>query len=127
MRSSAIANVRGSKRAAAFIGVIAMSAALALFGLGGMAGKSFVSTCNVDAQTIKTAVAAFQAENPDVTVTSKLLTGNTDGGPYLGYWPKNGGTHYAISVTPAGAVMVSAPPTARAVSYPGPKTCDAAS
>jgi len=126
MRSSTMAKVSGSKRAAALIGVIAMSAALALFGLGGMAGKSSVSTCNTDALTVETAVAAFHAENPGVKVTSQLLTGNTDGGPYLASWPTSG-TRYAISVTPAGAVMVAAPPTARKISYAGSKTCDAAS
>jgi uncharacterized protein (DUF58 family) len=127
MGSNAVANVKGSKRAAAFIGVFAMSAAVVAFGLSAMTSKSFVSTCNTDAQTIETAVAAFQAENPNVVVTSNLLTGHTDGGPYLASWPKNGATHYAISVTPNGAVMVSAPATARAVHYNAAKTCSGAS
>jgi hypothetical protein len=127
MGSSAVANVKGSKRAAAFIGVIAMSAAAVAFGLSAMTSKSFVSTCNTDAQTVETAVAAFQTENPNVAVTSKLLTGHTDGGPYLASWPKSGGTHYAIAITPSGAVMVSAPSTARPVSYDAAKICDGAS
>jgi hypothetical protein len=127
MGSSAVANVKGSKRAAAFIGVIAMSAAAVTFGLGSMTSKSLVSACNTDAQTVETAVAAFHMENPNVAVTSELLTAHTDGGPYLASWPKNGGKHYAIAVTPSGAVMVSAPSTARPVSYDAAKICDGAS
>jgi hypothetical protein len=127
MGSSAVANVKGSKRAAAFIGVIAMSAAVLAFGLTAMTSKGFVSTCNTDAQTVETAVAAFQTENPNVAVTSKSLTGHTDGGPYLASWPKTGGTHFAIAVTPSGAVMVSAPSTARPVPYNAAKICGGAS
>jgi hypothetical protein len=127
MGSSAITNVKGSKRVAAFIGVIAMSAAVVAFGLSAMTSKSFVSTCNTDAQTVETAVAVFQTENPNVAVTSKLLTGQTDGGPYLASWPNNGGTHYAITVTPSGAVMVSAPSTASPVRYTAAKICGGAS
>ena len=123
MGTNAVANVKGSKRAAAFIGVVAMSAAVVGFGLSAMTSKGFVSTCNTDAQTIETAVAAFQAENPNVAVTSKMLTADADGGPYLASWPKNGGTHYAISVAPNGVVMVSAPSTARAVPYNAAKIC----
>jgi hypothetical protein len=127
MGSNAVANVKGSKRAAAFIGVVAMSAAVVAFGLSAMTSKGFVSTCNTDAQTIETAVAAFQTENPNVAVTSESLTGHTDGGPYLASWPKNGGAHYAIAVTRSGAVMVSAPSTARPVPYNAAKICDGAS
>jgi len=127
MGSSAVANVKGSKRAAAFIGVIAMSAAVVAFGLSAMTSKGFVSTCNTDAQTVETAVAAFQTEHPNVAVTSELLTGHTDGGPYLASWPKNGGTHYAMAVTPSGALMVSVPSTARPVPYKITKICDGAS
>jgi hypothetical protein len=75
MGSSAVANVKGSKRAAAFIGVIAMSAAVLAFGLTAMTSKGFVSTCNTDAQTVETAVAAFQTENPNVAV-SRVLAEN---------------------------------------------------
>ena len=127
MGSNAVANVKGSKRAAAFIGVIAMSAAVVAFGLSAMTSKGSVSACNTDAQTVETAVAAFQTENPNVAVTSKSLTGHTDGGPYLSSWPKKGGTHYAMAVTPSGAVMVSAPSTARPVPYNAAKICGGAS
>jgi len=127
MGSSAVANVKGSKRAAAFIGVIALSAAVLAFGLSAMTSKSFVATCNTDARTVETAVAAFQTENPNVVVTTKSLTGHTDGGPFLASWPKNGGAHYAIVVAPSGAVMVSAPSTARPIPYDAAKICDRAS
>jgi hypothetical protein len=127
MASNTFANGKGSKRAAAFIGMFAMSAVIVAFALSAMTSKGFASTCNTDARTIDTAVAAFQAENPNVPVTSKLLTGHADGGPYLASWPKSGGKHYAISVTPNGAVMVSAPLTAKAVPYTAAKICSGAS
>ena len=126
MGSSSFANGKGSKRAAAFIGTFALSTAVVIFGLSAMTDKSYVSTCNTDARTVETGVAAFQTENPDVTVTAQLLTGHKDGGPFLRSWPK-GGPHYAITVAPTGAVMVSAPATAKAVRYDAAKNCRGAS
>jgi len=120
-------NVKGTKRAAGFIVVIAASATFAVLGLGGMASKGFKTACNSDAAAVETAVAAFHAENPDLAPTPKLLTSHLDGGPYLTSWPNKGGTHYAISITSAGVVTVSVPSTARAVSYDPANTCSAVS
>jgi hypothetical protein len=123
----AMANVKATKRAVGFIVVIGMSAALAVLGLGGMTGKGLKTACDGDATAVETAVVAFHVENPDLAPTPKLLTSHTDGGPFLTSWPKNGGTFYAISVTPAGVVMVSVPSTARAVSYDSANGCSAVS
>lgn len=127
MGNLAGANVKGTKRAAGFIVVIAISVALAVLGFGGMTGKGLVTACNSDATAVEAALAAFHAENPDVTPTPKLLTSHRDGGPFLSSWPENGGPHYAISLTPAGSVMVSVPSTARAVSYDSAIGCSAVS
>ena len=123
----ALANVKATKRAAGFVVVIALSAALVVLGLGAMTGKGLQAACTSDVTAVETAVAAFHVENPDVAPTPKLLTGHTDGGPFLTSWPESGGTRYAISVTPAGAVMVSVPSTAKAVSHESATDCRAVS
>jgi hypothetical protein len=127
MRGSTVAHVNGTKRAAAFIVMIAMSAAVVTLGLSAMTSKSLVSTCTTDVKTVETAVAAFQTENPHLAVTTKSLTGHTDGGPYLASWPKNGDGHFAVFVTRSGGVMVATPSTSRPVLYTAAKTCDGAS
>ena len=98
--------------------VLGILAAVVVFALGGITGKSAVSACEADGTTIQTALAAFATNNPTVTPTPALLTGNTDGGPYLQSWPSNL-PHYAytlsstgqleIATTPAGAVTSSSP------------------
>ncbi len=95
--------------------VLGILAAVVVFALGGVTGKSAVSACEADGTTIETAIAAFNANNPGVTVTQPLLTGTTDGGPYIQSWPSNL-PHYAYSISggaldiatsPAGAVTSS--------------------
>ena len=73
--------------------VLGILAAVVVFALGGITGKSAVSACEADGTTIQTAMAAFETNNPGVTPTQALLlpqtTGTTDGGPYLQSWPSN--------------------------------------
>lgn len=98
--------------------VLGILAAVVVFALGGITGKSAVSACQADGTTIQTAIAAFETNNPGVTPTQTLLTGSTDGGPYIQSWPSNL-PHYAyqlsstgvlqIATTPAGAVTSSSP------------------
>ena len=47
--------------------VLGILAAVIIFALGGVAGKSVVSSCNADAKTVQTAVAAYQAQNSPFT------------------------------------------------------------
>jgi hypothetical protein len=110
---SVMTSARVIKRASAVALAIALAAVI-FVNLGGVAGKSAVAACTADAQTIEGAVTAFQTENPSMAPTRALLTGSSFGGPFLSSWPKNG-SHYSISMTSAGAVMVSTParPTAR--------------
>jgi hypothetical protein len=53
--------------------------------------------CVADGATISTAMAAFEAQNPGVTVTESDLVGNTLGGPYLQSWANNP-TFYSFSL-----------------------------
>jgi hypothetical protein len=113
---SVMTRVKAAKRGSGI--VLAIVLATVIFAnLGGATGKSAVAACSADAKAVEGAVSAFQVENPSLTPTPALLTGASFGGPFLSSWPKNG-RHYSISMTSAGAVMVSTPthPTARSYS-----------
>jgi len=92
--------------------VLGILAAVVVFALGGVTAQSAVSACKADAATINTAIAAFNADNPGVTVTSALLTGSTDSGPFIQTWPSNA-PHYAYSIT-GGVLQIAVPATATA-------------
>src|SRR5579863_385760 len=77
--------------------VLGILAAVVIFALGGITGKSAVAACQADGATVSTALAAFNAQNPGVTATQTLLTGSTDGGPYIQSWPSNL-PHYAFKI-----------------------------
>jgi len=77
--------------------VLGILAAVVVFSLGGVTAKSAVSACQADGATVSLAMSAFDAQNPGVTVTEGLLTGTTDGGPYLQSWPSNS-THYQFQI-----------------------------
>lgn len=89
--------------------VLGILAAVVVFALGGITGKSAVSACEADGTTIQTALAAFATNNPGVTPTQALLTGNTDGGPYLQSWPSNL-PHYAYSLDANGHLQIATQP-----------------
>lgn len=91
--------------------ILGILAAIVVFALGGITGKSTVAACQSDAKTVGTAVGALEAQNP-VAVTSDLkawqsdllaTTATTDngqtisGGPYLQSWP-TGSTSYTVAV-----------------------------
>ena len=77
--------------------VLGILAAVVIFALGGITGKSALASCQADGATVSTAMAAFSAQNPSVTPSSTLLTGTTDGGPYVQSWPSNI-PHYAFAI-----------------------------
>lgn len=122
MGSGAARNVSGTKRAVGLFGAVALSAAVVLFAFGGATGKSAAAACDANAKTVESAVSMFQTEHSDVIPTSALLTGHADGAPILTSWP-SGGARYAISLNPAGAVMVSVPAKATALSYDTANPC----
>ena len=79
--------------------------------------------CQGDGATLSVAIAAFDATNPGVTPTEALLTGSTNGGPFLSQWPQ-GAPSYAFSISPKGVLQVAIPATAAATVYKGPASCD---
>jgi general secretion pathway protein G len=88
--------------------VLGILAAVVIFALGGITGKSAAASCSADGATISTALAAFNAENPGVlngSATGTLstaamqtdLTATALGGPYIQSWPSNL-PHYAYQL-----------------------------
>jgi general secretion pathway protein G len=88
--------------------VLGILAAVVIFALGGITGKSAAASCSADGATISTALAAFNAENPGVlngsstnTATAATmqadLTATAKGGPYIQSWPSNL-PHYAYQL-----------------------------
>jgi prepilin-type N-terminal cleavage/methylation domain-containing protein len=100
--------------------VLGILAAVVIFALGGVTGKSAISACQADGATISTAISAFNAQNPSSTVVSQtgLLPNATGGGtatgvlggPYVQSWPSNS-PHYAFAIL-GGQLLVEAPYTA---------------
>ena len=116
--------------------VLGILAAVVVFALGGITGKSAVAACQADGNTISTAMAAFSAQNPSVPPTQGLLTGTTDGGPYIQSWPTSNSSHYVYAIingtlyllTDAGGgpLTSGAQPSATAIpsqAYAGPQSC----
>lgn len=114
--------------------VLGILAAVVVFALGGITGKSAVAACQADGTTIQTAIAAFDANNPGIAPTGgslgNLVVAGTTGGPYIQSWPSNF-PHYAFQIssstlqildTPAGAVP-NPPPSTGWVSYAGTTSC----
>jgi general secretion pathway protein G len=108
--------------------VLGILAAVVIFALGGITGKTAVASCQADGATVATAMAAFKTENPGTTVTTANITADTLGGPYIQSWPSNL-PHYAYSIS-SGNLTISTGPTAGAVTglgtyvpYTGPTAC----
>ncbi len=92
--------------------ILGILAAIVVFALGGVTGKSAVAACETDASTINTAVAALEASNPGLAASSvsswqpSLLTANYSdagagtivGGPFLQTWPTGNSATYTIAV-----------------------------
>ncbi len=93
--------------------ILGILSATIVFAVGGMTSKSAKAACETDYATVSTAVDAFNAQNPGVTLTSSALTGSADGGPYISALPSNG-THYTFAIT-GGALTMTAGGTAVAL------------
>jgi general secretion pathway protein G len=108
--------------------VLGILAAVVIFALGGITGKSAIAACQADGATVSTAIAALEAQYPGTTVSQLALTGASDGGPYIQSWPNNT-THYAFSLaagtTPA-ALQVF-PVGGSLINYVGPSSCNGVS
>lgn len=94
--------------------VLGIFAAVVLFALGGITGKSAVSACQADGATVSTALADFNNQNAGATATeATLLSGTAANGnnPYLQSWPSNS-PHYAFGLSSTGALLIEVPFTA---------------
>lgn len=108
--------------------VLGILAAVVIFALGGVTGKSQLAACQADGATVSTAIAAFHAQNASLAPSSALLTGTTAGGPYIQSWPNN--TSYTFTIV-SGKLTVTninsgaTPETGFATTetYVGPQAC----
>ena len=106
--------------------VLGILAAVVIFALGGVTGKSAKAACQADGATLSTAISALKAQDPAATINSANLEGTstTTGGPYIQSWPNNP-SHYAFSLT--GGVLSVTPTGGKIATYTGPASCDAVS
>ena len=107
--------------------VLGILAAVVIFALGGITGKTQLAACQADGATVSTAISAYLAENPGAlsTVTTAELSGTANGGPYIQSWPS--ATSY-IYTLPSGVLTVQAETAAGAgtgalVPSLGPASC----
>lgn len=77
--------------------VLGILAAVVVFSLGSVVGKSAVAACQSDAATLNTAIAASYANNSVYPASQAVLATTANGGPYIQTIPAN--SHYAFSYT----------------------------
>src|SRR5665213_1552336 len=112
--------------------VIGLLAAVVIFALGGVVGKSAVAACQADGATVATAITTLENQNSawgvsgvngatnNLTTTQLLSGGGLTGDPYLGSWPSNS-PHYTFVMT-SGALYL-AHGTVTSAQYTGPQMC----
>ena len=108
--------------------VLGILAAVVIFALGGITGKSAVAACQADGSTVSTAISDFNNQNPGTTLTASnyladLTTKDADNnnqGPYLQSWPSNS-PHYAFSYTTS--LQLAVPSSGTPGNYVGPSSC----
>jgi general secretion pathway protein G len=106
--------------------VLGILAAVVIFALGGITGKSAVAACQADGSSLSTALAAYNTENSTAAQVDSDLVGNG-----VQSWPANF-THYALGLV-AGTLYIEVPgdstPSATApsgatiVAYTSPSNC----
>ena len=128
--------------------VLGILAAVVIFALGGITGKSTISACSADGATVNEAISAFEAQNPGYGGTGSAITNidldttaTTYSGPYIQSWPNNL-PHYAFNMSNLGVLLVEIPGTstwattvgptiggslATGTTYLGPTSCSTAS
>jgi len=108
--------------------VLGILAAVVIFALGGITGKSAAAACQADGATVTTAIAALEAQYPGTAWTSgaaSTLTTTANGGPYIQSWPNNS-AHYTFtgSGTTTTGLIVTPAATGTPVNYVGPSSCN---
>jgi len=98
--------------------VLGILAAIVVFALSGVTGKSITAACQSDAKTVGVGVAALQAENPTQWQgntsgdwqTNLLANSNpvtNIGAPFLQSWPTGNSASYHIVVSGTGGVTAN--------------------
>ena len=106
--------------------VLGILAAVVIFALGGVTGRSAIAACQADGATSSSAIALFTAQNAGTNATPSLLTTTpTANQPYLQSWPNNT-PHYAYSIV-TGTLYIAVPSSGTPVKYTGPTSCSAVS
>ena len=124
--------------------VLGILAAVVIFALGGITGKSAIAACQADGATVSTALAAYNTQNAGtadaVATQAKMLSGTTANGtnPYIQSWPSNS-PHYAYGIV-TGVLYIEVPFTsawnttpanggtlATGLAYAGPTNCSTVS
>lgn len=108
--------------------VLGILAAVVIFALGGVTGKSQLAACQADGATVKTAMSAFSALNPGDTPSESNLTGNTEGGPFIQSWPSAASYSYSLtngvlSVTNLNSGAKPETGFSTTETYKGPQAC----
>jgi prepilin-type N-terminal cleavage/methylation domain-containing protein len=91
--------------------VLGILAAVVIFALGGITGKSALAACEGDGATVSTAMAVLEAQYPATVISTPATltaTGGAYAGPYIQSWPSNG-THYDFFLTTTGVLGVQGP------------------
>jgi hypothetical protein len=83
---------------------------------------SLLLECEADGATISTAVAAYHAQNPTLTVSKARLLSRLDGGPFLQSWAENE-PFYAYSVSAKGRLEIQIPDNGTKFVFVGPSSC----
>ncbi len=103
--------------------VLGILAAVVIFALGGITGKSQVAACQADGATVSTALAAFNNLNPGSTATTGMLTGPNSGGPFIQSFPTNdSGYTYTLGSNGFLTLSVTGSPAFNGL-YTGPNNC----
>ena len=106
--------------------VLGILAAVMIFALGGITGKSAQAACQADGATVTTAIAALEAQYPGTAWTSgtaSTLTTTANGGPYIQSWPNNS-AHYSFTVSGSSTAGLSlAVVGGYSGTYNGPSSC----
>lgn len=101
--------------------VLGVLAAVVVFSLGNVTTSAVVAACRADVKTVETAVQAYKIQNSGALPDVSALTSGSQ--PYLQSFPSS--SYYSITIS-GGAVMVSAPSSATAVSGQSASSCTGA-
>ncbi len=120
------------------VAILGILAAVVIYAVGGITGKSAIASCQQDGATVSSAISDLNSEHPGVFVTTASATGaaaaenlllsTNYGGPYISSWPSNL-PHYAFSVSPTGELTIATlpsdqvTPSSTFVPYAGPSSC----